>query len=537
MDAYLVRHIVQAIARRAEPDSTIDVDADELKPIFQSNVGLSAWGLAVHSQARIIAVSANTHNITIFRFALIEEDKVDMDDQHDESTDAGPDRTMDYFPSVINGSSNIPYIAFCNTGDDPDGRWLLTTDISGFCRSVDLHAEGAQISQTFRFGRHSSYASDSHDRFNSGWAIMFLDRESFLPEEDAYAALGLGEGEPLLGIKDSKQLWDIGATVTHIPDVSSKFSVIKTPRRRSSGVRSDSAANPSSAVQSSRSEIEPSTTSGEAPPIMNEGTGHAHDPPEEDPPTSGMVVDTDMESEGEAESSDAESFYHAEIDLDDEGTEDTVSFSAVYGGRRICGNEPQADLRNPNNICGDLPCPVLHASVRNCYLLQPSSHRQGSSPFTPPTVGFTNALHQLVQGEFSYLNVFERLNMNTYIPQIGIVVLASQKGRALVLSLTKLSKKTKYPPEMQESVPSKKTIYAMRMERILPFAQQEENMERPFAPLVGLSSGPVQGTEHLPNDQKRWRLLMMFADHTVLSYEIRRRRLRDSAVDIEGLVV
>ena len=37
---------------------------------FHENVGRSAWGLAVHETARIIAVSANTHSITVFAFAL-----------------------------------------------------------------------------------------------------------------------------------------------------------------------------------------------------------------------------------------------------------------------------------------------------------------------------------------------------------------------------------------------------------------------------------------------------------------------------------
>ena len=37
---------------------------------FHRNVGRSAWGLAVHEEARLIAVSANSHVITVFAFAL-----------------------------------------------------------------------------------------------------------------------------------------------------------------------------------------------------------------------------------------------------------------------------------------------------------------------------------------------------------------------------------------------------------------------------------------------------------------------------------
>lgn len=41
-----------------------------ISPFFHENVGLSAWGVDVHSAARLIAVSSNTHNIVIFSFAL-----------------------------------------------------------------------------------------------------------------------------------------------------------------------------------------------------------------------------------------------------------------------------------------------------------------------------------------------------------------------------------------------------------------------------------------------------------------------------------
>ena len=41
-----------------------------ISPFFHENVGLSAWGVDVHSSARLIAVSSNTHNIIIFSFAL-----------------------------------------------------------------------------------------------------------------------------------------------------------------------------------------------------------------------------------------------------------------------------------------------------------------------------------------------------------------------------------------------------------------------------------------------------------------------------------
>ncbi|CAK4032632.1 hypothetical protein DOTSEDRAFT_69718 [Lecanosticta acicola] len=542
VDAFLVRHIVQAIERRGEPDSGMGLDADEVKPIFQSNVGMSAWGLAIHSEARIIATSANTHNITIFKFGLVETDQDEAmredGDDDDEVSNTTQDRGMDVTHSVLNGTSNIPYIAFCNTGDDPSARWLLTSDISGYCRTIDLHE--MQSSQTFRFGRPQSYlASSSHDRFNSGWAIMFLDRRSFIPEDDFYAALGLDEGEALPGSYDSRggKIWDIGATVSHVPCISDSFSAKKQKR-------TSPASRPAASSTASTRGVEQSPESGSDPMPASEEMDQGFEDILDDA-LQHIVTQDDLDAAlgstegGESDSDQSEYYADIDLELDDEGTEDTVSFSAMYGGRRICGNEPRG-FQSHNNLCGDCPCPILHASVRSVYLLQPSNKRTSlrSDPFTAPTVGFTNALHQLVQGEFAYLNVFERLNMNAYIPAIGIVILGSQKGRAVILSLTKMTKRSRLPKEILTSgVEYPDTTYAMRIERILPFAHQEEQQLRPFAPLAGMSTGPVQGTEHLPDDKKRWRLLMMYSDHTVLSYEIRRRHARDSGVDIQGVIV
>lgn len=39
------------------------------REFFHENVGLSAWGLAIHEQSRLLAVSSNRHEVTVFAFA------------------------------------------------------------------------------------------------------------------------------------------------------------------------------------------------------------------------------------------------------------------------------------------------------------------------------------------------------------------------------------------------------------------------------------------------------------------------------------
>ena len=56
------------------PDSQLEETIDNTpRPLLHKNVGRSAWGLAVHEEARLIAVSANSHVITVFALALTHE--------------------------------------------------------------------------------------------------------------------------------------------------------------------------------------------------------------------------------------------------------------------------------------------------------------------------------------------------------------------------------------------------------------------------------------------------------------------------------
>lgn len=72
--AYYTHSIVRCI--RAHSDQTRGVTASPSRQIahpklfFHENVGKSAWGLAIHEQSRLVAVSSNLHEVTVFAFAL-----------------------------------------------------------------------------------------------------------------------------------------------------------------------------------------------------------------------------------------------------------------------------------------------------------------------------------------------------------------------------------------------------------------------------------------------------------------------------------
>lgn len=149
--AYTTRSIYDAIERDRldEPGAQVH----RIRTILLRNAGESTWGLAVHKAARLIAVSSNTHKITVFAFALCREPSPDSLHGSDEervlpAVDAGLGldewvRPFTYSESLLRRSTrnfviileghtyNIPNIAFCNTGADPTGRYLVSTDIGG----------------------------------------------------------------------------------------------------------------------------------------------------------------------------------------------------------------------------------------------------------------------------------------------------------------------------------------------------------------------------------------------------------------------
>lgn len=141
----------------------------DVRLFFSANVLRSAWGIATHKAARILAVSSNTHKITVFALALrsVKSDGSDSSAGSDDDLEperpemAGPaqnptlpgkvnpavvkaptDRSCD-ITIELHGHSNIPSIAFCNTEEDLEGRYLVSTDINGLVIIWDVWARVA----------------------------------------------------------------------------------------------------------------------------------------------------------------------------------------------------------------------------------------------------------------------------------------------------------------------------------------------------------------------------------------------------------
>jgi hypothetical protein len=114
---------------------------------------------------------------------------------------------------------------------------------------------------------------------------------------------------------------------------------------------------------------------------------------------------------------------------------------------------------------------------------------------------------------------FDRHCFSTQIPELGIFIVASPLGRAAIFALTRARETD---------------MYSFNLEYMVPFSSgTEEEVVSPVDPrtrLIGIAAGPVQGMfdrcglEGKRPRERRWRLLMYYTDHTVVSFELARRR-------------
>lgn len=145
--AYSVRSIDIAIRENHGGKSVGPNPTAELRTLLLSNVGASAWGLAVHKAARLLAVSSNSHRISIFAFSLHQRRSVEnpcdrqafaidvLGDEFWVRKDEGElspyDRSRNMEIILQGHVNNIPNISFYNTETDQTGRFLTSTDIDG----------------------------------------------------------------------------------------------------------------------------------------------------------------------------------------------------------------------------------------------------------------------------------------------------------------------------------------------------------------------------------------------------------------------
>ena len=111
-----------------------------------------------------------------------------------------------------------------------------------------------------------------------------------------------------------------------------------------------------------------------------------------------------------------------------------------------------------------------------------------------------------------------RLNMTAHVPELCLVVVGSAQGNVVLVTPTRLAKPIKYRRGTWK--------YGFRVEYVLPRRSDEEARRAPQRPLHGIAVGPVvqDGDATSAAIPKRFRLMIHFRNHDILTYELTREQ-------------
>ncbi|KAL7954642.1 hypothetical protein V8C34DRAFT_293911 [Trichoderma compactum] len=199
--AYYVKEIADAIVRAKRSAGKIHVNRQPRR-FFHENVGYTAWGLAIHRKSRLIAVSTNRYEVTVFAFALTTYQKkskrkrefCDCCQSSGNPKSSIPRRARNWRIVVALGSQadNIPNICFTDS-EDGQAEKICAIDINGVVWIADIW----RISQPVVQIPPSKHLVLQSEEFwpapSRGWGVLALPEESFVPVSTLEEMLGLPE--------------------------------------------------------------------------------------------------------------------------------------------------------------------------------------------------------------------------------------------------------------------------------------------------------------------------------------------------------
>ncbi|OBT67581.1 hypothetical protein VE03_03834 [Pseudogymnoascus sp. 23342-1-I1] len=465
-------------------------------PFFHENVGISAWGLAMHTQSRLLAVSSNAHEVQVFAPALSPlipaynpTPPLSLPENFPTvgRALAGP-KTRDYnFRVRVKlepRGDNIPSIAFTSM---PDGEAdsVVASDIRGALWFIPLWANEHPTRVSTRPG------GTNWRREPQGWGVVVLDDKFGCGAKGVEEAFGCAPAE-------EEGQWNISRSIAEV-------------RGERVGAREQRAQNFFA---------------------WGYGAGDGFDIGEVEEVDLGLywgdLLDEDGMDEDGDEEFDGDQDFNADLDDGDDDEEEEEE------------EESSSSPANSPHEPAPVPVPpghlILHLN-RHALTLYPQT---GRPTFCSPVL---RQDYSHAPPPFAHpMEFYNRLNMAVPIPGLSCVVVGCQVGRVGVVKVTKGGAREwrgGRGGRNGEVVPAA----TMRLESILPFAGQEgQGRERPTTGMHGVAVSPMP--EWLPGVEgdeggggrrrrgvKRWRVMIQYWDLSVLSYVFSDER----AMGMEGL--
>ncbi|KAI4231523.1 MAG: hypothetical protein LQ349_005561 [Xanthoria aureola] len=476
-----------------------------VRPYFLRNVHNSAWGVALHQEARMIAVSSNSAKIHVFAFALghsSSDHSGVVSSHHSAGLDAlgsldssewvrvGPkdslmpcDRSRNLEIILEQHLANIPNIAFYNPYNrDVNDIYLISTDIQG-------------VTYMWHVWKRMAVAKlSSAPSRGMGWGLACID--PFFAQEAKSAGELLGMEH---GIDMSSGFIQTTDSLRHVPDYE---TVHFTARHRMKN-------------RAATLDVHVRTDVGDLDDDIDDLGDEFDDLEEED----------DMDSDSEDHDSPTEGEENSFI-----GRPGDNSWTAPTPAHFIL--EATAEVPSPVKQFTFCVLRTTRHDVRLLKMLHTTTGTptQTTSLRSASEVLCRSVLDQDLHPDDLHLRRLQRLNMVHQVPELNLVIIGDQMGRVAVLSITRRKAQTGY---------GTLDDFGFRVEAFLPPKSQEDQGQRPRTDLLGVAVGPVQGHEQQREDlldaaagehlkrrriirSRPYRIILYYLDHTVLSYEITR---------------
>ncbi|PNH63499.1 hypothetical protein VD0002_g4888 [Verticillium dahliae] len=633
--AYYTKHIAEYVLLHVRPPGAAAsaVKAAPIpRPFFRENVGSSAWGVAVHQESRLIAVSSNRREVTVFAFGLSKQPGgAKKGHKHDFPVALVAGRKRNWRIVLLLGEEghNIPNVSFW---DDKNGlaEKVCAVDIYGNTWILDIWKP---CTAPYRIA-HSDQGSANMIRVpQGGWGVMvvpltgamrattssdaFGTKKPTTVEYEIRTAPGFAHtsvidiSESLNHVRDSPiHGLQLPATLLHMNPPNQLIAAIFGQGVGLGLDDSTSEHEDDDDDDDDEEEEDDDDDEGSEAGLVGDAIGtnlyseHNVDggAPLEPPDTplslasDGSQEYDDMEDALDSNSSglvwpweltgsstiDLAEFapqissplagaipLHPQM-LENVAAQSKIIFQGTMNGRRL----PSQKLHTVQNFWLDM---LYLPHTGKVYAFQSSFHHKATflrrslevnrntTPQDPATLRditsracllrtYTTDIemrrlstpHRAVicrsvtsaQPHHPVFRHMARLNMLLRVPELSLVIVGSAVGQVVLLTPTTGDRGVNFADERKGHVPQGtdwSTRHGFRIDWVLPTQTDEDAGRRPARPLYGIAVGPVQegGAEGMllarPEGKttagpgsRRYRLMLHYRDHTILSYELSR---------------
>ncbi|KAL2270897.1 hypothetical protein VTJ83DRAFT_268 [Remersonia thermophila] len=529
--AYYTHSIARCIRASAMHMATRNGSQTSRGPVqpplfFHENVLKSAWGLAIHSQSRIIAVGSNLHEVTVFAFALSAKPGTNFpaadnasalpDNEGLEKERRFPTRTITWRIVLPLGryGSNIPNLTFIDD-ERGDADKIAAIDVCGSLWILDIWTRSPPMQWKGRPG------SDPFRPGGDGWGVLVLPFRTFKTAKTVQGALGVPGNEVERGAvpgNPPRLLLDITCGLFYVKELAADLGRVFTSRinrvqytLQHAGAASRPDVELSDADEDEDDSEDEASDAATPPSVPKPGASSLDIPVQGLLPTlEGSIPCSQcvIPALGEAPQ------LHSMADY--------VQFSKPDGpeGRaekvtHIEHSDDEAKLpaHLVSNFC------ILRTSKTNVELVPFDRNLYGVECKMVLTAEIRADQPWDMNPTFS-----ERLSMLIHVPELSLVAMGSPSGHVALITLTRTDKLWRGEP----------LKCGFRIERILP--RKSEEKIRPRCTLIGIAVSPVpcrpgRDLRLRPGRARRgrsssapamYRLIMHYKDHTILQYEFSR---------------